>query len=173
MISGLSREVRAEPTSFAGKLFCFVLLVGLLAGPQARSEDVTIVKDKNIVQLLLYPFVVNTLKKQNYYVRIVKIHEAGECSEGKSHCPKQWLTIGLSSFDEYPDNIAFRSPAAHVWDSLEWIKTSYDESKTDKLSFKIRRTDYVKAGDSNLPKHRYYLVEFNYHTASMAVVVGE
>lgn len=74
-------------------------------------------------------------------LRVIRVREDGECNPDRSRCPQQRLYVVASSFDEYPERVAYELPKAFTWLFDAWGRRPSEEAREDFAVIELFRTD--------------------------------
>lgn len=145
-------------------------LLSPMAAKQAISDAPRIVKsdDKELVYLFNNIEIIAEHNSPPLHVTIFQLRERGECQSSPETCPKSRLYVGVSSFDEDPDQVLYVVDGAYGCEFIRWISIPKIESKDSFLTLELGRKE-INANNLHVSwwKNSYYILRVNLSKATI------
>jgi hypothetical protein len=134
----------------------------------ANAEELKIIdsQDRNLVHILNTFELIAKHEEYPTSVRILKIRESGECEPKLTRCPKEYLYIAVSSYDEYPDQKVYILSNAYEWNFKRWVYLPNKDKPDDIAVFEVVKK-YINSLRGNIIKDQLYEITVSTESASV------
>lgn len=128
--------------SRATATLCICLIAVLMPVlASASGSGPTRIADAETVRLLDRVEILAERQDFPLALRVLRVREDGECNPDRSRCPQQRLYVVASSFDEYPERVAYELPKAFTWLFDAWVRYPSEEAREDFAVIELFRVD--------------------------------
>ena len=128
-------------------------VLALMLPALAFSEPLHAVKDRQLVQILNNFKTLGKSETDLLVIRLVRVHDLGECDGRLATCPQEVVYIAVSNLDLAADQAVYILPKAYGWELVRWKRVPRVQADGESAILEMRRKVIDNSG--NLEKWAY------------------
>lgn len=103
----------------------FILILAFLGNAYGQSEHAEIIPNGELQNLLANLVLLAEFSSPDdspFSVQVFKEEEHGECGDDANLCPKSWIYIVMSNFEDKAKRLVCKLPEGYQWRFRDWLR---------------------------------------------------